>query len=139
MRTASIDNFKGFVLLVLLSLHLLTWLYQSDISDIPKQYLDAMNNHGRYFYATFYFILWVLGWICSSNTSSLFFRISVGLLQETCVFVIMCKLTKMNMVDWGLFEHVGFFVTIIFTIFSVKYMNKINSLILLKIPKHEIE
>jgi len=111
--------------------------YIIDGTEIPQVYKDAINNHSKYFYATFYALLWVMGWICSSNTTSLFFRISVGLLQEISLFVILCKLTNMNMAEWGTFEHLGFWSTVVFTILSVKYMNRINTLILSKIPKNE--
>ena len=126
MRTSGLIKLQALLILGLLIAHVISWSFQSNIDDIPKVYLDAMNNHTHFYYATFYSLLWVLGWICSSNTSSLFFRIAIGLVQEVALFIVFCKLLKMNIADWGFNEKIGFAGSVIFTVFSIMYMDKIN-------------
>lgn len=126
MRTSSIIKLQTVLVLGLLIAHVCSWLFQSNIDEIPKIYLNAMNNHSHFYYATFYSLIWALGWICSSNTNNLFFRITIGLVQEVALFIIFCKMFKMNMADWGFNEKVSFAGSIIFTIASVMYMDKIN-------------
>lgn len=130
MRNASI---KATVLLIVVIIHLLSFIKRGDI-EVPQIYLDEINRNGKFFYVSYYGVLWVLTFLIDTNTA--YYKFVVLFCQEICLYIMVSKLTGMNMVEWGKWEHIGFWLTSLTAIYISFFSNKIKSLLLLKLKEY---
>lgn len=102
MRNASV---KATGLLIFIVVHFLSFIKRKEI-DVPQVYLDEINRNGNFFYVSLYALLWLLCLLIEAQGK--YFKFSVTVCQELSLYMVVAKLSGMNMVDWGQQEHFGF-------------------------------